>query len=148
MSAFEMTDPLVEAIGSGRFDVVVLNYANADMVGHSGDLAAAIKAVEAVDACLGRLAEAVETAGGTLVITADHGNAEVMRDPETGEPHTAHTLNPVPFIVVNPPRAVARVEHGRLADVAPTLLDLLGLPKPAAMTGHSLIADRGRRAAE
>jgi 2,3-bisphosphoglycerate-independent phosphoglycerate mutase len=149
MSAPEVTDKVVEAIRSGRFDVVVLNYANTDMVGHTGRFDAAVKAVETVDACLGRLAEAVETAGGTLVITADHGNAEMMRDPETGAPHTAHTLNPVPFIVVNPPVAIARVEHGRLADVAPTLLDLLGLPKPAAMTGHSLIvADRGRRAAE
>jgi 2,3-bisphosphoglycerate-independent phosphoglycerate mutase len=149
MSAPEVTDKVVEAIRSGRFDVVVLNYANTDMVGHTGRFDAAVKAVETVDSCLGRLAEAVETAGGTLVITADHGNAEMMRDPETGEPHTAHTLNPVPFIVVNPPVAVSRVEHGRLADVAPTLLDLLGLPKPAAMTGHSLIvADRGRRAAE
>jgi 2,3-bisphosphoglycerate-independent phosphoglycerate mutase len=149
MSAPEVTDKVVEAIRSGRFDVVVLNYANTDMVGHTGRFDAAVKAVETVDACLGRLAEAVETAGGTLVITADHGNAEMMRDPETGAPHTAHTLNPVPFIIVNPPVALARVEHGRLADVAPTLLDLLGLPKPAAMTGHSLIvADRGRRAAE
>jgi 2,3-bisphosphoglycerate-independent phosphoglycerate mutase len=149
MSAPEVTDKVVEAIRSGRFDVVVLNYANTDMVGHTGRFDAAVKAVETVDASLGRLAEAVETAGGTLVITADHGNAEMMRDPETGAPHTAHTLNPVPFIIVNPPVALARVEHGRLADVAPTLLDLLGLPKPAAMTGHSLIvADRGRRAAE
>jgi 2,3-bisphosphoglycerate-independent phosphoglycerate mutase len=149
MSAPEVTDKVVEAIRSGRLDFVVLNYANTDMVGHTGRFDAAVKAVETVDACLGRLAEAVETAGGTLVITADHGNAEMMRDPETGAPHTAHTLNPVPFIVVNPPVAIARVEHGRLADVAPTLLDLLGLPKPAAMTGHSLIvADRGRRAAE
>jgi 2,3-bisphosphoglycerate-independent phosphoglycerate mutase len=149
MSAPEVTDKVVEAIRSGRFDVVVLNYANTDMVGHTGKLDAAVKAVETVDACLGRLAKAVETAGGTLVITADHGNAEMMRDPETGEPHTAHTLNPVPFIVVNPPVTIARVEPGRLADVAPTLLDLLGLPKPAAMTGHSLIVpDRGRRAAE
>jgi 2,3-bisphosphoglycerate-independent phosphoglycerate mutase len=149
MSAPEVTDKVVEAIRSGRFDVVVLNYANTDMVGHTGRFDAAVKAVETVDACLGRLAEAVETAGGTLVITADHGNAEMMRDPETGAPHTAHTLNPVPFIIVNPPVALARVEHGRLADVAPTLLDLLGLPKPAAMTGHSLIvADRGRRAAD
>jgi 2,3-bisphosphoglycerate-independent phosphoglycerate mutase len=140
---------VVEAIRSGHFDVVVLNYANTDMVGHTGKLDAAIKAVEAVDACLGRLSEAVEHAGGTLVITADHGNAEMMRDPETGEPHTAHTLNPVPFITVNPPGAIAKVQNGRLADVAPTLLDLLGLPKPAAMTGHSLIVpDQGRRAAE
>jgi 2,3-bisphosphoglycerate-independent phosphoglycerate mutase len=149
MSAPEVTDKVVAAIRSGRFDVMVLNYANTDMVGHTGKLDAAMKAVETVDACLGRLAEAVEKAGGTLVITADHGNAEMMRDPETGEPHTAHTLNPVPFVVVNPPGAVARVENGRLADVAPTLLDLLGLPKPAAMTGHSLIVpDHDRRAAE
>src|SRR5439155_12673644 len=149
MSAPEVTDKVVAAIRSGRFDVMVLNYANTDMVGHTGKLDAAMKAVETVDACLGRLAEAVEKAGGTLVITADHGNAEMMRDPETGEPHTAHTLNPVPFVVVNPPAATSRVENGRLADVAPTLLDLLGLPKPAAMTGHSLIVpDHDRRAAE
>src|SRR5436305_15195941 len=119
------------------------------MVGHTGDLAAATKAVETVDACLGRLAETVEKAGGTLVITADHGNAEMMRDPETGEPHTAHTLNPVPFIIVNPPGSVAHVENGRPADVAPTMLHLPGLPKPAGMTGHCLIApDRDRRAGE
>jgi 2,3-bisphosphoglycerate-independent phosphoglycerate mutase len=149
MSAPEVTDKVVEAIRSGHFDVIVLNYANTDMVGHTGKLDAAMKAVETVDACLGRLAEAVETAGGTLVVTADHGNAEMMRDPETGEPYTAHTLNPVPFIIVNPPGAIGHVENGRLADVAPTLLDLLGLPKPAAMTGHSLIVpDQGTRAAE
>ena len=148
MSAPEVTDKVVEAIRSGRFDVVVLNYANPDMVGHTGVLDAAIKAVETVDACLGRLAEAVEAMGGTLVITADHGNAETMRDPGTGEPHTAHTLNPVPFIVVNPPGAVARVDDGRLADVAPTLLDILGLEKPGAMTGRSLLVSDQRRAAE
>ncbi len=148
MSARELTDKVVEAIRSGRFDAIVLNYANADMVGHTGRIDAAITAVEAVDSCLGRLAQAVEAAGGTLVITADHGNAEMMRDPETGEPHTAHTLNPVPFVIVNPPDAIARIENGRLADVAPTLLDILGLPKPAAMTGHSLIASDARRAAE
>jgi len=149
MSAPEVTDKVVAAIDSGRFDVVVLNYANTDMVGHTGIIPAAVKAVETVDACLGRLSAAVEKAGGTLVITADHGNAEMMRDPETGEPHTAHTLNPVPFIVVNPPAAIERLEEGRLADVAPTLLDLIGLPQPAAMTGHSLIhPDQGRRAAD
>jgi 2,3-bisphosphoglycerate-independent phosphoglycerate mutase len=148
MSALAVTDKVVEAIGSGRFDVVVLNYANTDMVGHTGHLDAAIKAVETIDACLGRLTAAVEAAGGTLVITADHGNAEMMRDPATGQPHTAHTLNPVPFIIVNPPGAIARVESGRLADVAPTLLDILGLPQPAAMTGHSLIVSDQRRAAE
>jgi 2,3-bisphosphoglycerate-independent phosphoglycerate mutase len=150
MSAPEVTDRVVAAIRSGRFDVIVMNYANADMVGHTGRLDAAIKAVETVDACLGRLAQAVEEAGGTLVVTADHGNAEMMRDPATGEPHTAHTLDPVPFVVVNPPSAIPHVDDGRLADVAPTLLDLLGLAKPAAMTGRSLIAaaaDRARDAA-
>ena len=145
MSAPEVTDKVVEAIAAHRFDVIVLNYANTDMVGHTGRLDAAVQAVETVDACLGRLVEAVECAGGTLVITADHGNAEMMRDPETGEPHTAHTLNPVPFVVVNPPAAIGQLENGRLADVAPTLLDILGLPKPAAMTGHSLVAKPAAR---
>ncbi len=140
MSALEVTGEVVAAIRAGAFDVIVLNYANADMVGHTGDIAAAIKAVETVDTCLGRLSQAVEAAGGTLVITADHGNAEMMRDPETGEPHTAHTLNPVPLIVVNPPAPIAHLADGRLSDVAPTLLDLLGLRQPAAMTGRSLIA--------
>ena len=140
MSAPEVTDRVVEAIRAHRFDVIVLNYANTDMVGHTGRLDAAVKAVETVDTCLGRLSEAVEQAGGTLVITADHGNAEMMSDPETGEPHTAHTLNPVPFIVVNSPTAVEHLADGRLSDVAPTLLDLLGLPQPVVMTGHSLIA--------
>jgi 2,3-bisphosphoglycerate-independent phosphoglycerate mutase len=139
MSAPEVTGKVVEAIAAHRFNVIVLNYANADMVGHTGRLDAAVKAVETVDACLGRLSQAVERAGGTLVITADHGNAEMMRDPETGEPHTAHTLNPVPFLVVNPPASIRHLDDGRLCDVAPTLLDLLGLPQPAAMTGHSLI---------
>ncbi|HXC29139.1 MAG TPA: 2,3-bisphosphoglycerate-independent phosphoglycerate mutase [Stellaceae bacterium] len=149
MSAPEVTDKVIAAIESGKFDAVVLNYANTDMVGHTGIIEAAEHAVETVDQCLGRLAEAVEKAGGTLVITADHGNAEMMRDPETGEPHTAHTTNPVPFIVVNPPAAIHRVENGRLADVAPTLLALLGLPQPTAMTGHSLLGDDARmRAAD
>jgi len=139
MSAIEVTDKVVEAIEAGRFDMIVLNYANADMVGHTGRLDAAIKAVETIDKCLGRVAAAVEKAGGTLVVTADHGNAEMMRDPKTGEPHTAHTLNPVPLLVVNPPAATVRLDDGCLADVAPTLLDILDLDKPAAMTGHSLI---------
>ena len=148
MSAPEVTAKVVAAIQSGKFDLVVLNYANTDMVGHTGIIAAAEHAVETVDACLGRLAGAVEAAGGTLIITADHGNAEMMRDPETGAPHTAHTLNPVPFVVVNPPAAIRHVQNGRLADVAPTLLALLGLPEPAAMTGHSLLgaAEARRRA--
>jgi 2,3-bisphosphoglycerate-independent phosphoglycerate mutase len=148
MSAYEVTDKVVEAIRSGRFDVVILNYANPDMVGHTGRLDAAKAAVEAVDHCLGRLSRAVEEAGGTLVITADHGNCEMMRDPATGEPHTAHTLSPVPLVVVNPPFAIGHLAEGRLADVAPTLLELLALPQPKAMTGHSLITAAQHRAAE
>src|SRR5215469_4440104 len=146
MSALEVTAKLVAAIRSGGFDVIVVNYANTDMVGHTGSLGAAIEAVEAVDTCLGRLSAAVEDAGGTLVITADHGNAEMMRDPQTGEPHTAHTLNPVPLILVNPPPGVAGLRDGRLADIAPTLLALLGLPKPAAMTGEPLLVRAAQHA--
>jgi 2,3-bisphosphoglycerate-independent phosphoglycerate mutase len=145
MAAREVTDKVVAAIETGDFDVIVLNYANADMVGHTGRLDAAVKAVETVDKCLGRVAAAVERAGGTLVVTADHGNAETMRDPKTGAPHTAHTLNPVPFLVVNPPAMVGQLDDGRLADVAPTLLDLLDIAKPAAMTGHSLIRAQDAR---
>ena len=145
MSADEVTDKLVAAIESDSFDLIVVNFANTDMVGHSGILAAAIKAVEAVDRCLGRLHQAVTAKGGALVITADHGNAEMMRDAATGEPHTAHTLNRVPFVVATPAGKNLRLEDGRLADVAPTLLTLLHLPQPVEMTGHSLIA--GGRAA-
>jgi 2,3-bisphosphoglycerate-independent phosphoglycerate mutase len=139
MSAPEVTDELVAAIDARRFDVIVVNFANTDMVGHTGILAAAIAAVETVDRCLGRLADAVRRAGGTLLITADHGNAEMMRDPATGQPHTAHTLNPVPLLLVNPPAGVTGLSSGRLADVAPTLLRLMGLAQPAAMTGHPLL---------
>ena len=141
MSAFEMTDKLVAAISGGRFDLIIVNYANGDMVGHTGDLNAAIAAVEAVDACLGRLVDAVGAASGVLLITADHGNAEQMTDPVTGAAHTAHTTNKVPAILVNAPSWVAALDDGRLADVAPTLLALLNLPKPAQMTGHSLIQE-------
>ena len=139
MSAFEITDKLVEAIESGRFDAIVVNFANADMVGHSGLIPAAVKAVETIDTCLGRLSASVVRAGGTLLITADHGNAEQMVDPVTGEPHTAHTTNPVPLVLVNPPAWVERVGHGKLCDVAPTLLQLLGLDQPRVMTGRSLL---------
>lgn len=143
MSAFELTDKLVEAIGSGKFDVIVVNYANPDMVGHSGILAAAVKAVEAVDLCLGRLREAVEKAGGLMLVTADHGNVEQMTDPVTGAPHTAHTIFDVPLLLVNAkvldhPVTLAK---GKLADIAPTILELMDLPKPAEMTGHSLLLD-------
>ncbi|HEV2548071.1 MAG TPA: 2,3-bisphosphoglycerate-independent phosphoglycerate mutase [Stellaceae bacterium] len=146
MAAPEVTDQLVSAIDDGRFDVVVVNFANADMVGHTGNLSAAIKAAEAVDQCLGRLADAVTRAGGTMLITADHGNIEMMRDPATGQPHTAHTLNPVPVVLVNPPPAIAGLRDGRLADIAPTLLALLGLSKPAAMTGTPLLIRATERA--
>jgi 2,3-bisphosphoglycerate-independent phosphoglycerate mutase len=139
MSANEITDRLVDAIDKKQFDAIVCNFANADMVGHTGDEAAAIKAVEAVDRCLGRIADAVTRAGGVLLITADHGNAEQMKDEKTGQPHTAHTLNPVPAILVNGPAGVTRLDNGRLADIAPTLLALMGLKQPRAMTGHSLI---------
>ena len=139
MSAPELTDKAVEAIGSGKYDLIVLNYANADMVGHTGSLPAATKAVEAVDAGLGRLAEAVQAVGGAMLVTADHGNAEMMRDPETGGPHTAHTTNPVPLLLLGGGKAAAALADGRLADVAPTLLALMGLAQPGEMTGKSLL---------
>ncbi|MCW5752100.1 MAG: 2,3-bisphosphoglycerate-independent phosphoglycerate mutase [Alphaproteobacteria bacterium] len=143
MSAYELTDRLVAAIAGGEFDFILVNFANTDMVGHTGDIAAATRAVEAVDACIGRIAEAIAAAGGALLITADHGNAETMRDPQTGEPHTAHTLNPVPVILLAGSRPGQNLpillRDGKLADVAPTLLQLLGLPQPEAMTGHSLL---------
>jgi len=138
MSAPELTDKAVAAITSGKYDLIVLNFANADMVGHTGSIPAAVKAVEAVDAGLGRIAKAIEQMGGALLVTADHGNAEMMVDPETGGPHTAHTLNPVPLILVGAGNRIV-VKEGRLADIAPTLLELMGLPKPAEMTGTSLL---------
>src|SRR6266540_3126222 len=137
MSAPELTDKAVEAIGSGRYDLIVLNYANPDMVGHTGSLAAAVQAVEAVDAGLGRIAEATAKAGGGLLVTADHGNCETMRDPETGGPHTAHTTNPVPVLLLG--GGNISLAEGRLADVAPTLLELMGLSQPTEMTGRSLL---------
>jgi 2,3-bisphosphoglycerate-independent phosphoglycerate mutase len=139
MSAPEVTDKLVGAIESGRFDLIVVNYANTDQVGHSGDFTAAVKAVEAVDACLGRLVAAVRKAGGVMLVTADHGNAEQMMDYETGQVHTQHTLNRVPALLVNAPAEIHGLADGRLADIAPTLLSLMRLPQPAAMTGTSLL---------
>lgn len=138
MSAPELTDKAVEAITSGKYDLIVLNFANADMVGHTGSIPAAVKAVETVDTGLGRIAKAIEQMGGALLVTADHGNAEMMVDPETGGPHTAHTLNPVPLILMGAGNRIV-VREGRLADIAPTLLELMGLPKPAEMTGTSLL---------
>ena len=144
MSAPEVTDRLVEAIGSAKFDLIVVNYANTDMVGHTGDLGAAIKAVEAVDACLGRLMEAVKKAGGVLFVTADHGNAEQMFDAASGQKHTQHTLNRVPALLFNAPAAVRSLADGKLADVAPTLLELIGVPQPAEMTGKSMLSAASR----
>ncbi|WP_159998811.1 2,3-bisphosphoglycerate-independent phosphoglycerate mutase [Roseomonas sp. 18066] len=138
MSAPELADKAVAAIGSRSHDLIVLNFANADMVGHTGSLAAAIRACETVDACLSRLEAAVVAEGGALLVTADHGNAELMKDPVTGGPYTAHTTNVVPVLLVGGP-ARAKLHEGRLADVAPTLLALLGIAQPAAMTGRSLI---------
>jgi 2,3-bisphosphoglycerate-independent phosphoglycerate mutase len=138
MSAPELTDKAVAAIASGKYDLIVLNYANPDMVGHTGSLPAAIKAVETVDAGLGRIAQAIEKSGGALLVTADHGNCEMMRDPQTGGPHTAHTTNPVPLLLVGARNRALNAE-GRLADIAPTLLELMELPKPKEMTGASLL---------
>ncbi len=137
MSCPELTVKLCEAIRSQRFDAIVCNIANPDMVGHTGDLPAAIKAAEAVDAALGAIRAALEEVGGEMILTADHGNLELMRDPVTGQPHTAHTVGPVPCVYLGR-RATLR-DGGALRDLAPTLLQLMGLPQPAAMTGRSLV---------
>ena len=142
MSAPEVTDRIVDAIENQRYDVIVVNYANGDMVGHTGVFEAAVKAVETLDACMGRLVEALEKVGGEALITADHGNVEQMEDVMTGQAHTAHTCEPVPFIYVGKRKASIR-EGGVLADVAPTMLTLLGLPVPEEMTGHSIIQLNG-----
>ncbi|MDH7479019.1 MAG: 2,3-bisphosphoglycerate-independent phosphoglycerate mutase [Syntrophomonadaceae bacterium] len=140
MSAGEVTERVIEEIRSGRHDVIILNYANADMVGHTGSMEAAVKAINTLDRCLEKVVEEVLSRQGTVLVTADHGNAEAMRDPVTGEPHTAHTSSPVPFILVD--RGLSSIKlkpGGALEDIAPTMLQLLGIPKPAEMTGQSLI---------
>ncbi|MBX9705659.1 MAG: 2,3-bisphosphoglycerate-independent phosphoglycerate mutase [Gammaproteobacteria bacterium] len=139
MSAPELTDKLVEAITSEKYDLIICNYANADMVGHSGIMPAAIKAVEAIDAALGKIIPALKSVGGEMLITADHGNAEQMQDHTTHQPHTAHTSNPVPLIYIGR-KATFTKQHGTLCDVAPTLLNAMGLPQPKEMTGHNLLA--------
>lgn len=139
MSAYEVCDKLTEAIRSGKYDVIIINFANPDMVGHTGVESAAIKAIEAVDECVGKTVEAIKEVNGQMFICADHGNAEQLIDEETGEPFTAHTTNPVPFILVNADPAYSLREGGCLADIAPTLIELMGMQQPAEMTGKSLL---------
>ncbi len=139
MSAYEVCDRLVEAIRSGIYDVVIINFANPDMVGHTGVLEAAKKAVEAVDECVGKAVEAIREVDGALFICADHGNAEQLFDYETGEPFTAHTTNQVPFILVNYDEAYTLRENGCLADIVPTLIEIMGMEQPVEMTGKSLL---------
>ena len=137
MSAYEVTDAVVDAINSDKFDVIILNYANCDMVGHTGIISAAVKAVEAVDECVGRMVDTILSKGGQAIITADHGNADCLIDPETKAPFTAHTTNPVPMILIG--AGDVKLRMGRLCDLCPTMLDLMGLEKPEQMTGESLI---------
>ena len=142
MSAYEITEKAVELINEKKYDVMILNFANCDMVGHTGIMDAAKQAVEAVDICVDTVVNAILANGGRVFVTADHGNADQMVDPETGEPFTAHTTNPVPFIAVGADMVGRKLrEGGRLADIAPTMLSSMGLEIPAEMTGTSLIAD-------
>ncbi|MYA91133.1 MAG: 2,3-bisphosphoglycerate-independent phosphoglycerate mutase, partial [Synechococcus sp. SB0663_bin_10] len=151
MSAWEVTDGVISAIAKGVYSLIVVNYANPDMVGHTGIMDAAVQAVETVDACVGRIAEATRWAGGTMLITADHGNAETMRSAE-GKPWTAHTTNPVPLLLLEGEKRkisdddnpVELRDNGTLADLAPTILDILQIPVPPAMGGHSLVASPSR----
>jgi 2,3-bisphosphoglycerate-independent phosphoglycerate mutase len=141
MSAAGVTDALVTGISNREHDFILCNFANADMVGHSGSIPATIKAVETVDGCLARVLKAAETAGTRLIVTADHGNAEMLIDPETGGPHTAHTTNPVPFVVVDWEQEQRLRPNGALCDVAPTILSMLGVEQPPEMTGVNLGVD-------
>ncbi|MDP6840750.1 MAG: 2,3-bisphosphoglycerate-independent phosphoglycerate mutase [Rhodospirillales bacterium] len=144
MSAIEVTDKLVEAIQARKYDLIVVNYANGDMVGHTGIFDAAVRAAETVDACLGRLETVLRQSGGAMLVTADHGNAERMLDTDNDQPHTAHTLSPVPVMLVNPPAGVNGLSSGLLADVSPTILQLMNLPQPPEMSGRSLMAAADR----
>ena len=139
MSAIEVTDKIVDAISNNQFDLIVVNYANGDMVGHTGVLPAAIKAAETIDTCLTRLESALKDVGGVMLVTADHGNLELMRDPGSGDPHTQHTVGEVPLVLVNASEDIEGLDSGRLSDLAPTALDLLKIPKPKEMTGQSLL---------
>ena len=139
MSAIEVTDEVVKRIESDKYDVIILNYANCDMVGHTGVFDAAVKAVETVDTCVGRTVDAILAKGGAALITADHGNADQMLEDDGVSPFTAHSTNPVPLVLVGRSDVKALAEGGVLADLAPTMLELLGLEKPAEMTGKSLL---------
>jgi len=141
MSAYLVTEELLKRLAQDKYDVIILNFANADMVGHTGVIEAAVRAVEAVDTCVGKLTDRVLQLGGAVLITADHGNAEIMVDAVTGEPHTAHTCDMAPFILVDDTRKGAKLRKGVLADLAPTMLALLGIPQPPEMTGKSLIVE-------
>src|SRR2546428_730163 len=144
MSAAGIADTVVKAVEDGTFDVIIVNFANADMVGHSGKIEPTVKAVETVDSCLGRIELAMRSKGGAMLITADHGNAEMMIDPQTGGPHTAHTTNPVPFIMVaENSKQFALKPNGSLQDISPTVLGMLGVPQPKEMTGHDLRVKNG-----
>jgi 2,3-bisphosphoglycerate-independent phosphoglycerate mutase len=143
MSAAGVAAAVVKATNEGTFDVIIVNFANADMVGHSGKIEPTIKAVETVDACLGEIEKAVRAKGGAMLITADHGNAEMMIDPVSGGPHTAHTTNPVPFIVMAEDAAKYTLKpNGSLRDISPTILGMLGITEPKEMTGSDLRALR------
>ena len=141
MSAVDVTDRLETEIRSGAYDLIVVNYANGDMVGHTGIIPAAVKAIETLDGALGKLTQAIHDVGGAMLITADHGNAEMMRNPETGEPYTQHTVGQVPAVLVEAAPRHTALRGGRLADIAPTILDLMGIPCPSAMTGSSLLRE-------
>ena len=139
MSAPSVCEKLCDAIRSDKYDVIIINFANPDMVGHTGIMEAAVKAVETVDECVGKAVDALLEVGGQMFICADHGNAEQLVDYETGDPYTAHTTNPVPFILVNYDPAYTLKENGRLADIIPTMIEMMGMEKPEEMTGESLL---------
>ena len=139
MSAYEVTKVLSEAIESGKYQFIVVNYANPDMVGHTGVMSAAIKAVEVIDECVGKITNSIERMKGAIFFTADHGNIEVMRDEKTGIAHTAHTHNPVPTVLFGASKDIKKLRNGSLADISPTLLELMGINKPNEMSGQSLL---------
>ena len=140
MSAVEVTDAIIESIENRSHELIVVNFANGDMVGHTGNFEAAVKAVETLDACIARVEQAVLAAGGQALVTADHGNCEQMHDHDTEQPHTQHTTEPVPLFYIGMQGRKFREAPGVLADIAPTILDLMGIPKPGAMTGESLLS--------